>query len=811
MAAKRDFYNLRSPRPKTLDAFVELLTEAERAPIKAMLSALEDIAAAEAAAQAAYRDETQFVFGELTKRFSSHGLRDALQRSNPFLVEKLDGLTAGKAISARDSVSLNMALFAYFHRAALKTSPRSSLTLVAPGRWTELRSGQSDALALSSLQVERSIAARHGLIEWLFQPLLQDQAALGPDARIAINPTARVAGDHLEWRRVLKTEPAGQEISGITETTSRVKMNRGLALLLQLFENSGAERMTLSALTDGLKRQLPEGAWPGLPRLLGAALSQGIIDALPAVPDQVDKLVWAKHALSQLGDEPAARLRDPLQRFEAAVDACRMAPDGDSIPAYRRLEESFGALTEAAGSPLPVESVRPIVHEDCKVTAPSLCLHPDELGRAREDLPGLLQLLPLLRGYGWPQFWLASRFLDQFGPNGRCDDPEAFLLEAAHKLETPGEPSNVATRVQLGAPPPHPVAVAADAVAQSFLAAATALNKDAPERRIPNDLVSEHYAALPEALRRRSRSHCLNAQLLCGSGDDRLMINAVYAGNSRIMSRFIADDPAQQAETRAYLGRLAGGKYAAIPGVFGFNVNLHPPFADIEVGLPLRREDFGDSSIVPLADLGIVYDEREARIVLVNAKGERIEPFYFGTLNPRGLPAVHRMLDWMSGAADNLLSIAGGLASPAAEGTAPEVAVHRRTTMGRLVLTRSAQVAPIGLLPDSQIDEYAFFAEFQSFCSRWSIPRETFFRIHGGEVVDSGNEAKRQRAPKWRKPMHLDAHNPVAVRTLQRALRRHEGVVEFAEALPAPDSARVTVDGAKRVSELTFEIGLTGY
>ena len=242
----------------------------------------------------------------------------------------------------------------------------------------------------------------------------------------------------------------------------------------------------LSALNDALRRQLPESAWPGLPRLLGATLSQGILDASPAVPEQVDKLIWAKQALSQLEGELAARLRDPLQRFEAAIDACRMAADGHSMPAYRRLEETFGALAEAAGSPFTIETVRPIVHEDCKVTAPSLCLHPHELGRARDDLPGLLQLLPLLRGYGWPQFWLASRFLDEFGPAGRCDDPEAFLLAAGHELETPERAvSNVAKREPLGRPPRHPVALAADVVAQSFLAAVNALNEGAPERRIP--------------------------------------------------------------------------------------------------------------------------------------------------------------------------------------------------------------------------------------------------------------------------------------------------------------------------------------
>ena len=155
-----------------------------------------------------------------------------------------------------------------------------------------------------------------------------------------------------------------------------------------------------------------------------------------------------------------------------------------------------------------------------------------------------------------------------------------------------------------------------------------------------------------------------------------------------------------------------------------------------------------------------------------------------------------------------MLSIEAGLSSPRAE--ARRIGRPAQSYNGPPRSHPERTIAPIGLMPDSRNDEYRFFVEFQEICSLWGIPRETFFRFQGGEVIDSGNEGKRQRAPKWRKPMHLDAHNPVAVRTLQRALRRHEGVVEFAEALPAPDAARVTVNGAKHVSELTFEIGLIG-
>jgi hypothetical protein len=809
LKVKRDFYNLRSPPPGALELLLPCLDPGERDSVEAMLAALEKVAASGAAAEQAYRAETQSTFHALQSRLSNH-LRDALQRTNPFLVDKLDRLRAGKEMSARDTLSLNMALFSYLHRAALKTSPRSSLTLVATGLWGDRRTREGDALALPSWRIERTITARHGLIERLFQPLLHDLEALGPEARLRLNPTARVDERFLTWRRVLKTEAVGQETYGVGEATSRVEVNRGLDLLLAAFDGCGSGGLRLSALTGELRRRLPEKGWPAIPRLLQSALTHDILDASPAVAEQADKLVWAAAALRQLDSARAAPLGLALHRFEAEVEACRVAAGDRILPAYRELETAFLALAESAGSPLSIEAARPIVHEDCTIGTPSLILAPEDLGATREDLPWLLRLLPLLRGYGWPQSWLTARFLDQFGPAGRCDDPEGFFLAAAAAFGATEKPDSAAVDgVPLGKPPAHPLAEAADRVAQAFSAAVLALNRGADEWDVPRALISEHYSALPEPLRRRARSHSINAQFFRGPNGDRLMINAVYPGNARMMTRFIRDEAGRQGDIRAYLSQLAAGEYAAIPGVFGFNANAHPPLSDSELGLPPRASDYDGSTILPLDRLHIVYDERQDRIVLEDAGGVRIAAFYFGILNSRALPSVHRMLDWMSGSVDSLFSLAQGFPSPEA-GDSAGLVVQPRISLGSLVLARSARSVPIDLMPEAGAGEFQFFAEFQAFCARHGIPRESFFRIQGSEVVDSGVESNRQRAPKWRKPMYLDVHNPLGVRMLQRALRRHEGRVEFTEALPGGDSARVTVNGVAHVAELSFEIGFRG-
>jgi hypothetical protein len=810
LKVKRDFHNLRSPPAKALDLLLPCLTDAERSSVQAMLAALDNFAAMEAAAEQAYQEENQFTFRQLSRRFSNHNLRDALQRTNPFLVGKLDGLHAGKSMSPRDTMSLNTALFSYLHRAALKTSPRSSLTLVATGAWVDRPDRDTDALALPSWRIERTITARRGLVERLFQPLLHDLKALAPEAGLRLNPTARADEKSLSWRRVPKTESVEQETYGIGEDTCKVQVNRGLDLLLRVFDDAGPGGLSLIALTDALKQRLPEQGWPAIPKLLQSALTNDILDASPAVAEQVDKLVWARSALRQLDDGHAAPLGASLEGFEAALDACKHAAGDQILPAYRALEDRFGALAISAGSPLSVEAARPIVHEDCTIDLPSVDLRPGDLGSAREDLPWLLRLLPLLRGYGWPQSWLTARFLEQFGPAGRCDDPEAFFLAAANELSVPekGDPG-AAERAQGGEPPNHPLAQAADRIAKSFSEAVLAANGEADEWYIPHDLIRDHYDALPEALRRRPRSHCINAQPFRGADGDRLLINAIYPGNARITARFLKDEPGEQADIRAYLRELAGGEYAAIPGVFGFNANAHPPLANIELGLPPRPQDHGGSVVVPLDRLHLVYDAPRDRIVLEDDLGTRIEAYYFGILNSRTLPSVHRMLDWMSGAVNSVFSIAQGFPSRKVD-AATGFVVQPRISLGSLVIERNARMAPIGLLPDARAGEYRFFVEFQAFCARFGISRETFFRFQGSEVIDSGLESNKRRAPKWRKPMYLDVHSPMAVRTLQRALRRHEGAIEFAEALPGRDAARVTVNGAKHVSEISFEIGLRG-
>lgn len=811
LKVKRDFYNLRPPPARALDLLLPFLAPAERAAVEAMLAALDSVAASEAAAEQAYRDEMLLTFQELERRFARHNLRDALQRTNPFLAGKLDRLHAGKAMSAKDAMSLNMALFSYLHRAALKTSPRSSLTLVAAGAWIDDRSAAAgEAFALAGWRIERSITARHGLVERLFLSLLRDLDSLAPDARLRLNPTARVDQDALTWRQVLHAETVEQETYGIGEALSKVAVNRGLELLLGVLDEAGPDGLSLAALTDGLRRRLPEQGWPAIPRLVQRALTHAILGAAPGVGEQVDKLVWAKRALPQIDPSRAAPLGAALDRFGAAIEACEAAAGTRILPAYRELEDAFGFLAESAGAPISIEAARPVVHEDCLLDSPALALRPADLGRTREDLPWLLRLIPLLRGHGWPQSWLTARFLEQFGPAGRCDDPEAFLLAAANELTPPGKDRDETGAPPLGDPPDHPLALAADRVARSFSEALEAANGAADEWRIPRDLIRDHHSALPEALRRRSRSHCMNAQFYRDPDGERLMVNAIYPGNARIMHRFLGTDPEGQADIRAFVRDLAGGDYAAIPGVFGFNANIHAPLADRELGLPPRGPDFEDAAILPLDRLHIAYDAMLDRIVLADEAGTKVEAYYFGILNSQTLPSVHRMLDWMSGSVNSLVSIGQGLPSRRVD-SATGLVVQPRISLGSLVLARSARIAPIALLPDPQADDYRFFAALRTFCAGHGIWRQSFFRFQGSEVVDSGRESNRRRAPKWRKPMYLDLDNPLSVRAMQRALRRHEGAIEFAEALPAPEAAPVTVNGAAHVSELSFEIGLRGY
>jgi hypothetical protein len=809
LRVKRDFYNLRLPPPKALERLLPCLADAERATVEAMAAAIEGVAAAQAAAEHAYHEETQFTFRELARRFSDHNLRDALQRSNPFLAEKLDRLHAGEAMSMRDTLSLTMALFSYLHRAALKTSPRSSLTVVATGTWATHADSDGDPLALPAWTLERTITARFGLIERLFQPLLHDAGALGGDARLRLNATARLDGETLVWRRALKTDPVEQETYGTGEATAKVQVNRGLDLLLRALNDGGPDGLPLSALTEALKQGLSEDQRPAIPRLLQSGLTHDIVDASPALAEQVDRLVWAKAALRQLDARRAAPLASALARFEKALEACRAAAGDAILPAYRELEDAFGGLAVAAGSPIGIEAARPIVHEDCTVDAPSLKLAARDLGKAGEDLPWLLHMLPLLRGYGWPQLWLTARFLEEFGASGRCDDPEAFFLAAADQLEPPGKKApGDGERVQLGRPPDHPAAVEADRVAQSFAAAVLAANRGREEWDVPHGLIREHYAALPETLRRRARSHSINAQPLGGADGGGMVINAVYPGNARMMARFLKDGTGGQGDVRAYLEQLAGGRYAAIPGVFGFNANAHLPLADSELSLPPRRPDYDAGATLPLDRLHLAYDAAQDRLVLRDCDGTKIEAFYFGILNSQALPPVHRMLDWMSGSVNSLFSIAGAFPARRVD-EATGLIVQPRMRLGSLVLARSARTAPVALLPDPRASDYRFFVELQAFCARYGIARQTFFRFHGGEGGDARAEGN-PRAPKWRKPMFLDVTNPLAVRTLQRALRRHQGTIEFAETLPGPDAARVTVNGAPHVAELSFEMGFRG-
>lgn len=795
---KRDLFNTRLPRASLIDSLVPCLDDDALAQVADVVHAIADLRTLEQAVVSNYDIDLEAEAAVLRRAAALPNMRAALGASSPSLDQAIHKMEGGAELRRKDRVNLCLGLSSFLTRATLKTSPKSSLTLVALGAWD--RNGVTDvALPLETIIVRRDVRLCDSVVERALRPVLTAAALLAPHAIVVANPTIRIVDDLVEWQRIAWSEAPGSETFGIAATTNRVRLAPGLLAIVDDLTRS-RRPWAFGDYAAHLCTRFAPGSAERLSALLDRLMSLDLLVLRDAVPAQGDPLAWARSVAASLNRPLADDFAARLDRLEAAQRTIA-APDAAS-DAAQAIESALDDLSAVTAAPVHAEQLRPVFHEDCIVASPAIRFHPDAICDLQPDLTDLVMLLPLLRGYGWASAWLTRHFVAQFGAGARCDDPVAFLSATAELMAAPGDQASASPPWQTGTVPDDADALALDAVSARFGEALRDHNAGAEDWTIPAALIHRFYARIPASYGRRARSHCINAQFLASGDARRLMVNAVYPGNGRMTSRFLDRGDA----VSAYIARLAPGRAVAIPGVFGFNANRHPQLCDAEVAIPPYSADFADSDAYPIRVCRLRHDPLRNQLVLEDARGERLSPFYFGILNSWALPPVHRVLDWLNGASDLPFSIGSGVFARERHAVAPSVYQRPRLTLGKLILARRMHVVAIEALPDVTLADSVFYAALRDIWHDHSLPAQTFFQA--SNVFQQRTESG-VRPPKTRKPMYLDIDSLWLVKAFQRALRTMRGNVSLTEVLPAPGDTPVTIDGERHTAEITIELGLS--
>lgn len=794
---KRDLFNTRLPSPSLVGGLASCLDDELRGRVADLVRAIGSLRALENAHVSSYEADLETEAAALRRAAALPNLRAALRASSPSLHRAICKVEDGAELRRKDRTNLYLGLSGFLTRSTLKTSPKSSLTLVALGTWDE--GGAADvALTLDDIVIRRDVRLRDSVVERAVRPVLATAALLAPHAIVIANPTIRIVDEQVEWQRIAWSEPPDSQTFGIAATTNRVRLTSGLLAIVDDLASSNRS-WTLGAYSGHLRDHFNLRSDDRIAALLDRLMSLDLLVLRDGVPAQGDPLAWARSVSASLRPPLADVVTARVDRLDAAQRA--MATPDAPADAAEAIERALDDLAAATTAPVRAEQLRPVYHEDCIIASPAIRLRSDAIGELRPDLVDLLMLLPLLRGFGWAGAWLTRHFVARFGVGGRCDDPVDFLAATAELMVSPGADASALPPWQTGSVPDAADAVALDAISANFADALRDHNSGSDAWTIPASLIHRFYARIPATYRRRARSHCINGQFLAGDGAGRLVVNAVYPGNARMTSRFLE----QGDVVSAYIARLMPGRPVAIPGVFGFNANRHPRLCDAEVAISPYPTDFADTQVFPIDACRLRHDPRRNQLVLEDANGGRLSPFYFGILNSWALPPVHRVLDWTNGGSDLPFSIGSGVFARERPSARPPIYARPRLTLGKLVLARRMHLVAVDALPHPTLADAAFHAALREVWHAHDLPAQAFFQASNAHQHRIEGDT---RPAKTRKPMYLDTDSVWLVKAFQRALRTLRGNVSITEVLPVPGDTPVMIAGAAHTTEMTIELGL---
>ncbi|MFK0256509.1 lantibiotic dehydratase [Streptomyces sp. NPDC090445] len=570
-----------------------------------------------------------------------------------------------------------------------------------------------------------------------------------------------------------------------------------------------------------------------LTRLLTAALNGAGGDASAAAGTFLDRLGQAGllvpgDPVPPQDDEPldtlaawlreiaAARPDDPAHAADAAR-ADRIAGLGrdtaafGDAPAARRpallatLSERWKAELADAGRPVPaVSAPLTVLSED--VVAPHPLALDGFLDTADHEALGEVTALAELFDLGHlVRRVIRDRFVERYGPGGRCAHPWEFGTDVAEAWETAGRlalldpagrdalPTGTAELARLRTEVADRVREAAEQAGGQEQAAA------AEELVLPAGLLRGLGARLPGWAVERPLSYAYFLQRDPARG--LLCVNHVYGGWGRFTSRFLdALDPRAAAEVSRQIRRGLGpaARAAQIRPVGGFNANLHPLLVPDEIGPDRSRASLAE------ADLELVHDPAadQVRIRLKNT-GEHLDVLYLGFLAPVLLPRrigahlcdqPHGVVDFRQLTPRHTLSAPGG-----------RVAVTPRLRHRHVVLGRRRWLLPPGVVRELRADLGAAGPVPAEAAARWrallDLPEQVF--LHPAATAPTGRATDDFLARFDRpKPQLVDLGNALHLRCLPKWLSRYGDGAVLEEALPAPGGLAVPT----RAVELVLEV-----
>ncbi|WP_283134880.1 lantibiotic dehydratase [Rhizohabitans arisaemae] len=800
---RRDVLNSRRPRnPDAVRAHAARLTDRARFAVLAWLETKLGHERLCAIGGELLADETEERRDRLREIAADPRLRHGLQLASPALDGDLDAYldTPAERLDAHTR-HIERSLLNHVYRAACKTSPFSTLTTVALGRFGACA---PDALTMDGLG---DPTRGHVRINVAALARLTDAVVADPElsADVPIELTSGFRAVDRKLRRGAGDDtgvPAGtvlRDLVSILDREPGLPMGE-LAMRLHWLDPLARERGTLK---------------PYLHWLMRLGLLQ--VPALRIDVHSPDPLDDYRIRVASL-DRPWARATaERLDTVSGHVAAYGEAGLTERRRLTRSIGDELGEIRYGLGAKqaaLP----RTLLHED--VSHPGVSATAD-LGLWDEGvltaLNNLTRILPLFDLTLPGKLALKGFFVARYGKGGLCRDLPLLVHEfhrdfpghafqaARHRRAFDADGEYVPQDNPLRLPEITELDEARRDLAARMRQARGSLPYGADELVLDDGFFDAVAARIPASAGRYNPYG-----FLLQTGDDGgrplAVVNRIHSGLTLLFSRFAHcfDDAGLVKELRTTLEELQPGNavFAELTeGHATANLSLHPPMTDYELVCPGDGGSVPEEARIAVTELEVVHDEAEGRLMLWSPRlGKEIIPVYLG-LRPLALPETQRALLLFSPYSTADLSVWDGV--DRLHGNA-SVRGRPRLRHRDLVLTRRTWTADPANLPRRGQDDAKWFLAWRRWQREHDLPTRVFVKIDTDRGEDDG-DADAATAP-WGKPRFFDFDSYFSLLLLDHFVHYAHRRVVFQEMLP--DSDRLWLHGSDGayVTEQAVEI-----
>ncbi|MFF3721575.1 lantibiotic dehydratase [Streptomyces erythrochromogenes] len=748
---------------------------------------------------------------------SDERLRGGLLLASPVLEGQLDGYARAGGVPNGRARKAERSVLSYVYRTACKTSPFSTLTAVATGRFTDTDTDTDTGTdgAPDGVRVADAWSS-HVRLNVVVLARLAELILADPERRRDLPLRLASGWGHEDdrIRYVRRSVTAGDDAAAVTFDAVKdrlffLRRSGTLERLLGLF----AERPELRhrELTDWLAAEHAAGP-EECEAYVSALLQLGMVH-VPRLDTEVhssDPLRSFRQALTSLERPWADRLAALLEAPAAALARYPAAGHAERADLLRALRSGLRRAQEELGAPdaaLP----QTLLYEDVSAGGELPC--PPRDWTALRSVERILPAFDLTLAQ---RITFEGFFTARYGAGGRCEDLlglvhdfhedffDQYLSFTARRKPFDERGEYVPEENWLGLPGIRALDAARRAFIGRMRQAWTAYeDANGPDTAAVLRLDEGDLAAVADELgtiapRFAPRCHHLQLGRDPADGTPLTVLNRSYGGLSFPFSRFTHAYDGTGADLSGALRATArritppGAVLAEVTGgPVTTNLNLHGRLTDHEIVCPGESGTLPPEHRLHLDDLYAEHVPATGRVVLRSRRlGREVVPVYLGYLVPLALPAIPRTLLLLSPSSMSPLDVWAGVPQGAAR---DNVTTRPRVVHGDVVLSRRSWTTTAGDLPVRGAQEAGHFLDWQRWRRAHGLPEQVFATVSAGPSAAGA------------KPSYVDFASLMSLAAFETLLRDPAHRVVFREMLPDPGGLHVHSGRGAHVAELAVE------